>query len=220
MKHMTQKEKQAYREKMDRQRQELGQTVQEILTGYRNDPGKLADYFAFARKFYSYSPRNRLLIQLQNPHAELEVNVLSAVLSDSSYALDEKNAWLDKHLPEIDNAHRFFPPCGTEKKDAVPFGVKETDFLLDDYTVNLNDWEPPARGIKLLNGINHTKGTWTKSMVDAFSPELVNELVSAISPELDEMEPGKEQDLDAEYDQSLTDMRLERESAFDLETEL
>ncbi len=34
---------------------------------------------------------------------------------------------------------------------------------MDDYTHNLNLWEPPARGIKLLNGINHTKGTWQGS---------------------------------------------------------
>jgi len=31
---------------------------------------------------------------------------------------------------------------------------------LDDYTKNLVLWQPPARGIKLLNGINHTRGTW------------------------------------------------------------
>lgn len=93
-------------------------------------------------------------------HPEIEVNILSAYLTDSPYALVEKNEWLDRYLPEIDQAHRVFVPCGSDKKEGIKGGVRETDFLLDDYTKNLVDWEPPGRGIKLLNAINHTKGTW------------------------------------------------------------
>lgn len=104
----------------------------------------------------------RLIIQ-QCP--DIEVFVLSAVLSDSPYALEEKNTWLDMYLPEIDAAHRLFPACGTDKKEAIEGEITERDFLLDDYTKNLNDWEPPARGIKLLNGINHTRGSWQNAMV-------------------------------------------------------
>lgn len=96
---------------------------------------------------------------------DIEVYILSAVLSDSQYALQEKNAWLDRYLPEIDKSHRLFPPCGSDKKDVIKDGITEKDFLLDDYTLNLNAWEPPARGIKLLNGINHTNGSWQKAMV-------------------------------------------------------
>lgn len=103
---------------------------------------------------------------------QIEVYILSSVLSDSSYALAEKNAWLDEHLPEIDREHRIFPPCGEDKKMYIPEGIRQTDCLLDDYTHNLVLWEPPARGIKLLNGINHTKGTWQGAMV---SHELTGE---------------------------------------------
>lgn len=93
-------------------------------------------------------------------HPEIEVHVLSAYLTDSKYALQEKNEWLDKYLPEIDQAHRVFVPCGSDKKEGIEGGVRPDDFLLDDYTHNLNDWQPPARGIKLLNAINHTRGSW------------------------------------------------------------
>ena len=86
---------------------------------------------------------------------------MSAVLTDSKYALAEKNRWIDKYLPEIDAQHRIFPPCGADKKEFIEGGVGPKDFLLDDYSVNLNSWEPPARGIKIMNGINGTKGTWT-----------------------------------------------------------
>ena len=109
-------------------------------------------------------------------HPEIEVYIMSSVLSDSKYALKEKNAWLDKYLPEIDHAHRIFPPCGDNKLDYVPDGIRTNDCLLDDYTHNLTLWEPPAKGIKLLNGINHTHQTWKGSMVSyADSPEVLAE---------------------------------------------
>ena len=94
---------------------------------------------------------------------DIEVFILSAVLSDSKYALQEKNEWLDRYLPEIDKNHRIFSPCGENKRKYIPEGIRNDDFLLDDYTHNLILWSPPAKGIKLLNGINHTKGTWQDS---------------------------------------------------------
>ena len=93
-------------------------------------------------------------------HPEIEVNILSAYLADSQFALQEKNEWLDRYLPEISHEHRIFIPCGSEKKEAIRDGIRSNDFLLDDYTHNLNSWQPPARGIKLLNAINHTRGSW------------------------------------------------------------
>lgn len=93
----------------------------------------------------------------------IEVFILSAYLTDSKFALEEKGKWLDRYLPEIDDAHRVFVPCGTDKKAAVD--IREDDFLLDDYTKNLKDWEPPAKGIKLVNAINDTHKTWHRGRV-------------------------------------------------------
>lgn len=109
-------------------------------------------------------------------HPEIEVYVLSSVLSDSAYALSEKQAWLDNYFPEIDAAHRIFSPCGERKADYVPGGIKETDMLLDDYSDNLHSWQPPGVGIKLMNGINGTKGTWKGSRISfRLSPEVFSE---------------------------------------------
>lgn len=91
---------------------------------------------------------------------DIEVYILSAVLMDSKHAIKEKNQWLDAMLPEIDQEHRIFLSDGEDKKDYVPGGVKNTDWLLDDYTKNLLLWGSAGKGIKLLNGINHTEGTW------------------------------------------------------------
>lgn len=101
-----------------------------------------------------------------NPN--IEVFVLSAVLSDSMYAISEKNAWLDRYLPEVDAEHRLYPSCGESKKEFLTglYGeVRPDDFLLDDYSKNLHEWEPPAKGIKVMNGINGKYGTWTKDKV-------------------------------------------------------
>lgn len=104
-------------------------------------------------------------VRMVQARDEIEVFVLSAVLTDSKYAQVEKNEWLNIYLPEIDERHRIFVPCGEDKTMYVPDKILEEDVLLDDYTVNLNAWEPPAKGLKMLNGINGTKGTWQKSRI-------------------------------------------------------
>ncbi len=104
--------------------------------------------------------------EITQNHKDIEVYILSAYLSDSKYALDEKNKWLDKYIPEVDAKHRIFCPCGVDKKDYVIGGIRNNDFLLDDYTANLNLWQPPAKGIKILNGINNTKGSWQYDKLD------------------------------------------------------
>ena len=97
---------------------------------------------------------------------DIEVFVLSAYLTDSHYALQEKKEWLDEHLPELDSVHRLFCPCGSDKGAVVPGGIQHTDRLLDDYTHNLMLWSPPGIGLKLLNGINDTHKTWKGARID------------------------------------------------------
>ena len=91
----------------------------------------------------------------------VQVYVLSAVLFDSHYALDEKNAWLNRYLPELGQEQRIFVPCGESKALYISSHLCPEDILLDDYTVNLEDWRMHGgTGIKLLNGINHTRRSW------------------------------------------------------------
>ena len=113
---------------------------------------------------------------------DIEVFIMSSILSDSRYALDEKNAWLNKYLPEIDKEHRIFPPCGRDKKEYVSDGIKQDDFLLDDYSHNLTLWEPPGRGIKIMNGINGTKGSWIsdKISIEKSGEEIANNIINIV----------------------------------------
>lgn len=115
-------------------------------------------YFAALEPQQGVVDAVRLICQT---HPEIEVYVLSAILADSATAKAEKDLWLDQYLPELEDGHRIFLPCGKEKAAFVPDGVGPSDFLLDDYTANLNNWsQRGGRGIKLLNGINHTRGNW------------------------------------------------------------
>lgn len=108
--------------------------------------------------------------ELVTSEPDIEVFILSSVLPDSKYALKEKNLWLDAYLPQIDYEHRLYPPCGSDKREYVASsygGVSERDYLLDDYSLNLHSWVSPARGIKLLNGNNGTRGTWQFDCISA-----------------------------------------------------
>ncbi|HWR19917.1 MAG TPA: hypothetical protein VN608_09865 [Clostridia bacterium] len=121
-------------------------------------------------------------------HPDIEVYCLSAYLADSKYALKEKNAWLNAMLPELDARHRIFVPCGFDKAEYLSYkfagGVKPTDFLLDDYTRNLIHWaQAGGHGIKLLNGINNTRGTWSADCVSYESnpSRIVSDICSIMS---------------------------------------
>ncbi len=91
-----------------------------------------------------------------------EVFILSAVLDDCAHAVDEKNHWIDKYLPEIDLDHRLYPKCSESKVEFVrnAVGLNKDDVLLDDKTENLLEWAEHAASVKLMNGVNGTKGRW------------------------------------------------------------
>ena len=104
----------------------------------------------------------------------VEVFILSAV-PNSEYAIAEKNAWLDAHLPGIDKDHRIFVDFRQPEKWRAcpgPGGIRPTDILFDDYTLNLKDWEANGgKGLKLYNGVNGKNGTWKGNWVHLRSGE-------------------------------------------------
>lgn len=124
-------------------------------------------YFASLQPYQNVVDAIRLIFQHT---AIVEIYTLSAVLPDSPYSIPEKMGWLDRHMPFIPHDHRLFIHNGIEKIAAVPGGVRPGDVLLDDYTLNLSQWTKQARAIKLLNGINGTKGTWKGAAVSRFYP--------------------------------------------------
>ena len=62
--------------------------------------------------------------------------------------------------------------------------LTKNDFLLDDYTKNLKEWEAQGgTGIKLLTDINHTRETWTGNSVrfDASGEDILEDLLKIIT---------------------------------------
>lgn len=116
-------------------------------------------------------------------HPNVDVYVLSAAIT-TPYCLAEKNAWLDKYLPNIDKEHRIFVEnLSTAKSLCVPGSymykddngkyhnkIFKNDILIDDYNKNLEEWEKDGgTAIKAKNNINH-KGLhgelWKGDLID------------------------------------------------------
>ena len=112
--------------------------------------------------YESLKPNNYLLEEVKNLIKEgKDIYILSSFLSDSDYALKEKNIWLNKYLPELPVQKRIFVPYGDVKYKYLPSKITSFDYLIDDHTKNLLDWkEEGGTVIKFLNGINHIKGVW------------------------------------------------------------
>lgn len=112
----------------------------------------------FCKKgYYSSLPLNETMVDATKELIKqgATVKILSAVLQDN-HSKDDKNEWLDKHLPEIPYENRIFVPYGECKDDYVEHS--ENDILVDDYNPNLDEWE--GIPIKFCNGINNRSGEW------------------------------------------------------------
>lgn len=91
-------------------------------------------------------------------------HVLSAVYNDDF--AEEKRQWLRRATPDIWDSV-LFVPYNEDKSKVVPADSKKA-ILLDDFTKNLIRWTAAGdrfSGIKYLNGLNDTHGTWSGSRV-------------------------------------------------------
>jgi 5'(3')-deoxyribonucleotidase len=110
----------------------------------------------------------------------VKVMVLSACV-DTEYCEEEKQIWLDHYLPEIPQENRAFCKVGEDKTDLARLlvGKDDINILLDDYSVNLEQWQ--AQGwvaIKYVNGINDKQGKDYKLKVK--SGKQLKELITKI----------------------------------------
>ena len=92
--------------------------------------------------------------------------VNSAYFSEADFYKEEKEIWIKKRLP-LPASHMYFVPCGQSKATAVGT-VSKDDFLVDDRTLNLLDWEiAGGTGIKIITEINDTHRTWSGARIYA-----------------------------------------------------
>lgn len=116
-----------------------------------------------------------------------DIYILSAYLSESKYALEEKKEWLDRYLPCISESKRIFCPVGESKikyaSESLHEEISNQWILLDDYSVNLHDWNSHGGyGIKCFNGINGNNGTWTGAAIySVWLPEIIVKSITSLS---------------------------------------
>lgn len=99
------------------------------------------------------------LIKMKIERPGIEINIISAYLEDSKYALTEKRKWLESTKLEPLITRKVFLPCGLSKVSFLEkvrgSAITKDDILIDDYNVNLAEWKSAGgTAVKMLNGIN------------------------------------------------------------------
>lgn len=131
----------------------------------------------YNKDYFKNRPAITPMVEMVRQLAKMGHNIyIITSCIDSPYCIPEKDFWLDKNLPEVKKENRIFVPYGAIKADyAVKFAdvIGRVNLLIDDYTHNLKKWNfDGALPVKVMNGINGTKGTWLSSggaKIDAYS---------------------------------------------------
>lgn len=96
----------------------------------------------YNKGFFANLPLNVTIAEAIHALAkEYELFILSAILTDSKFALKEKKQALKRDFPEISESHYIFVPCGYDKRQAIKDYDIQTDILIDDYTPNFRNWK-------------------------------------------------------------------------------
>lgn len=141
--------------------------------------------------FENLRPYEDMLAKLKSyiaAHPDSEFYILSGLTADAPDCEGQKNRWLDKHLPEIDAAHRIFTANGDDKSLYIPGGIRPKDILIDDYNKNLEDWQiAGGLSVKFVNQINDKalRGTlWNGERIHYNRPSDVPGVLGRLSANL------------------------------------
>lgn len=126
------------------------------LANFSEQPNYLERMFekGFFEKLRPYKEAVKAVNVLAKDKTNYEVFVLSACVDgEPPYCMKEKNKWIDKYLPNINEKHRIFIPMGANKAKLIK--PTSRDILYDDYNVNLIQWEEYGGiAVKCLNDVN------------------------------------------------------------------
>lgn len=155
-------------------------------TLYQFVPGTPFEDLLRGHYFANLTPQQNVIDAVRKicqTRSDIEVCTLGSYPSDTENPLWDKNERLNTDLPEIEWERRVFLPLSYTKAYAFD-KITKNDYLLDDYTKNLKEWEANGgTGIKLLTDINHTRETWTGSTVRFDKPgeDLMEDILSIIT---------------------------------------
>lgn len=172
----------------------------------------------FFRDLKPFSNAVDAIKRIIDNHPNVDVYVLSATIT-TPYCLAEKNAWLDKYLPNVDKEHRILmessagfkslcvPGNYMYKDDNGKYHIKisENDILIDDYNKNLEGWERDGgTAIKAKNNINHRGlygALWNGELIDV--TDTADSIVERLTEIIVSREKGIEENRYNEDDEEL-----------------
>lgn len=137
----------------------------------------------YEKGFYRGLEPNKTVIEAINKLTDNNYMpyTLSKYFEDSKFALIEKIEWANENTPKLDNEHLIWVKYSENKSDYIPDGIQKDDFLIDDYSPNLFEFEEAGgQAIKLMNGVNGTKGTWKGKSVSIDSKTLYEDIIACI----------------------------------------
>lgn len=147
--------------------------------------------------FYVLPPEMNVLNAVKeiiSNHPEISVYILSSIEKNSESPYRDKSQWLNKYLPELPAERRIFTPCGKQKIDYLNLELSEKNVLLDDYTRNLQEFtigKVNNIGVKVLNGINDTHGSWQGARTDgSLAPEIIASQIVKVFDNKQRLEKG------------------------------
>ena len=114
-----------------------------------------------------------------------DVSILSAVYQDG-HSVNDKISWLKEN--GLGGIPGIFVPYGEKKADYLKKSPGSISVLVDDFSKNLREWVATGDdfvGIKFMNGINGTKGTWAGYLVSnkMSTAQLVNAITGIAKAE-------------------------------------
>ena len=132
--------------------------------------------------FKSLKPHDNVIKLAKLAYDEgFDVRICTCFMKKDGYGpREEKIEWVKEHMPWFPVQNIIFVPDGESKASYVPGGVRKTDILVDDYTFNLYRFMDGTNGncIKMLNGVNDTKKTWSGSTLSTdLDPEKALEII-------------------------------------------
>lgn len=90
--------------------------------------------------------------------SDFEVFILS---KSPSFAIKDKLSWLDKYLPNVKKDHILLCPYGEFPKTNFLDHITKDDFLFDDYSPNLREWDKVGGfAVNVLNRVNHLENNF------------------------------------------------------------
>ncbi len=114
--------------------------------------------------FFEHIEPEENMIELVNKLSEQGVEVFSlssCELGDPPGFEKQKDKWLDKYHVNIAQGNRIYVPYGEDKTNYIPGGLQDEDVLIDDYNLNLEEWQNKAadkkvnaKAVKVVNSLN------------------------------------------------------------------